>query len=76
MQSLYIFLCAFYDNYYVYLCAFIPMRKFLYVVNVNSHDAFFIVENYYKLSKQVYMGMGKILWACPKPQQKTLIQAN
>ena len=51
MQSLYIFLCAFYDNYYVYLCAFIPMRKFLYVVNVNSHDAFFIVENYYKLSK-------------------------
>ena len=26
--------CAFYGKYYVYLCAFIPMREFLYVVNV------------------------------------------
>ena len=34
MQSLYILLCAFYGNYYAYLCVFIPIREFLYGVNV------------------------------------------
>ena len=34
MRSLYILLCAFYGNYYVYLCVFIPIREFLYFVNV------------------------------------------
>ena len=41
VQLLYILLCAFYGNYCVcicnntnYLSAFIPIREFLYVVNV------------------------------------------
>ena len=35
MQLLYTLLCAFYGNYCVcYLYAFIPVREFLYVVNV------------------------------------------